>query len=83
MESSEHVLHSFVARVREAIEAKEASEAHDALDHLALELASEERLAYGAFARFDKNRNHFLQGIEIVPGSCWGQGHVSSCMNDP
>ena len=27
----------------------------------------EERMAYGAFARFDKNRNHYLQGIEIDP----------------
>ena len=25
----------------------------------------EERMAFGAFARFDKNRNHYLQGIEI------------------
>lgn len=22
-------------------------------------------MAFGAFARFDKNRNHYLQGIEI------------------
>ena len=58
-----------MARVLEALDASETSEAHDALDHLALELSSEERMAYGAFARFDKNRNHFLQGIEIVPGA--------------
>ncbi|CAK9062626.1 unnamed protein product [Durusdinium trenchii] len=66
LESEDHFLNSFVCRCREAIKAQtNGAEAHDALDHLALGLASEERLAYGAFARFDKNRNHFLQGIEI------------------
>ena len=35
----------------------------------------EERMAYGAFARFDKNRNHYLQGIEIDP---WQLGLGSS-----
>ena len=36
----------------------------------------EERMAFGAFARFDKNRNHYLQGIEIeswpFQGVEWG-----------
>lgn len=75
LESPEHYLNSFVLGCRAATEkassataedaAAAALAAHDALDHLALELASEERMAFGAFARFDKNRNHYLQGIEI------------------
>lgn len=66
LESSNHYLNAFVLRCRDAMASDATGDAaHDALDHLALELASEERMAYGAFARFDKNRNHYLQGIEI------------------
>lgn len=42
MESEDHFLNSFVCRCREAIKAQtNGAEAHDALDHLALGLASD------------------------------------------
>ncbi|CAJ1343449.1 unnamed protein product [Effrenium voratum] len=63
LEREEHVLNSFVVRCRETDE--NTDQAHDLLDHLALELASEQRIACAAFARFDKNRNGFLQVAEI------------------
>ena len=37
----------------------------------------EERMAFGAFARFDKNRNHYLQGIEIESFKELGVGRWS------